>query len=78
METEDAVFDELIEKSSLGTPGARQLRARTPQSDADVVRQIINLRNAMAHGNEQEAAAAANALLKLLRGLGYDEQFRRG
>lgn len=41
---QDAEFDELIEKSSLGTAGARQLRARTPQSDAEVVRQIISLR----------------------------------
>lgn len=77
METEDAVFDDLIEKSSLGTTGARKLRARTPQSQARVVRQIINLRNAMAHGNDHETAAAAKALLQLLGGLGYDEQVRR-
>jgi hypothetical protein len=77
VETDDAAFNELIEKSSLGTPGARQLRARTPQSDADVVRQIINLRNAMAHGNDHETAAAANTLLQLLGDLGYEEQVQR-
>jgi hypothetical protein len=77
VETEDAVFDELIEKSSLGTAGARQLRARTPQSQADVVRQIINLRNAMAHGNDHETARATNMLVQLLDGLGYGEQARR-
>ena len=57
MEKDDAAFDEMIEKSSLGTPGARQLRARTSESHIHVVRQIIELRNTMAHGNHDESAA---------------------
>lgn len=77
MEEEDAVFDEMIEKSSLGTPGARQLRARTSESHADVVRQIMKLRNAMAHGNDADTATATNKLLQLLGGLGYNEQVQR-
>src|SRR5579859_4420526 len=74
MGSDDAAFDELIEKSSLGTPGARQLRARTSESHAGVVRQIIRLRNVMAHGSRDETVSAANALLQLFRDLGYDEQ----
>lgn len=74
MGSDDAAFDELIEKSSLGTPGARQLRARTSESHADVVRQIIKLRNVMAHGSRNETVGAANKLLQLFGDLGYDEQ----
>lgn len=77
MEKEDAAFDEMIEKSSLGTPGARQLRARTSESHVDVVRRIIELRNTMAHGNHDESAAAANTLLELLADLGYEGQVQR-
>ena len=32
----DVAFDQLIERSSLGTPGARRLRAQTSQTHADV------------------------------------------
>ena len=32
----DVAFDELIDRSSLGTPGARRLRAQTSQTHADV------------------------------------------
>jgi hypothetical protein len=77
MGSDDAAFDELIEKSSLGTPGARQLRARTSESHADVVRQIIKLRNVMAHGSRDETVGAANTLLQLFGDLGYDEQVQR-
>ncbi len=77
MESDDAAFDDLIEKSSLGTPGARQLRARTSESHADAVRQIIKLRNVMAHGSRDEIVGAANTLLQLFGDLGYDEQVQR-
>ena len=77
MESDDAAFDELIEKSSLGTPGARRLRARTSKSHAAVVRQIIKLRNVMAHGSRDEIVGAANTLLQLFGDLGYDAQVQR-
>lgn len=72
MENEDATIEELIEKSSLGTAGARQLRARTSRSQADAVRRIACLRNQMAHGSQQAAAEAAGALHDLLNELGYN------
>ncbi|WP_186404476.1 TetR/AcrR family transcriptional regulator [[Actinomadura] parvosata] len=36
----DEPFEELIERSSLGAPGARQLRQRTPQPKTDELRRI--------------------------------------
>ncbi len=39
-DTADEQFDELIERSSLGTSGARRLRQRTPQPRVDEVRRI--------------------------------------
>ena len=39
----DARFDALIEKSSLGTPGARRLRERVPRSEGEYIRQLAEL-----------------------------------
>ena len=40
---DDARFDALIEKSSLGTPGARHLRERVPRSEGEYIRQLAEL-----------------------------------
>lgn len=74
MDERDEEFEELIERSSLGTPGARQLRRRTSRSQVDAVRRIVQLRNQMVHSSGPEAAAAAEALVQLLRELGYHGQ----
>ncbi|KWX05879.1 hypothetical protein TH66_00715 [Carbonactinospora thermoautotrophica] len=75
---DDAWFDALIERSSLGTAGARRLRERTPRAQADAVRQIIDLRNRMVHSlTDKSAAEAAMSLIQLLRDLGYEGQAER-
>ena len=70
----DGEFEELIERSSLGTPGARQLRRRTPRPQVDAVRRIAELRNRMMHGDARESAEATADLVQLLRDLGYEGQ----
>jgi hypothetical protein len=74
MEERDEAFEELIERSSLGAPGARQLRRRTSRSQVDAVRRIVDLRNRMFHGRGSEASQAAGALIRLFRELGYHGQ----
>jgi hypothetical protein len=71
MDERDEVFENLIERSSLGTSGARQLRRRTPRSQVDAVRRIVDLRNQMVHSSDGQAA---QALIQLLRDLGYHGQ----
>ncbi len=58
MDERDEAFEELIERSSLGTPGARQQRRRTPRSQVDAVRRIVDLRNRMFHCATTAAATA--------------------
>ena len=41
---DDALVDYLIERSSLGTAGARQLRERIPQAEAEAIRLAAALR----------------------------------
>lgn len=70
----DEAFEDLIERSSLGTPGARQLRRRTSRSQIDAVRRIVELRNQMFHSSGSQSVQAADALIRLLRELGYHGQ----
>jgi RNA polymerase sigma factor (sigma-70 family) len=60
-------FRHLIERSSLGTEGARRLRARTPQSRAQSVTELAHHRENLAASREagDKAAMAAAALDKL-------------
>jgi CRP/FNR family cyclic AMP-dependent transcriptional regulator len=67
----DDDFDALIERSSLGSQAARELRARTPREQIQLVQQIITLRNLVAHGDEIDAQAAAVELLQVLSTHGY-------
>lgn len=73
MSSQDEDFESLLEQSSLGTEGARQLRQRTPLSRARTVRRIAELRNRIANhvGEQTEAVQAAGELLQLLQSLGY-------
>jgi RNA polymerase sigma-70 factor (sigma-E family) len=52
----DVAFDELIERSSLGTPGARKLRAQTSQIQADVAGML-----------SEDLSAADSAVSKLYK-----------
>ncbi|MFD8085355.1 RNA polymerase sigma factor [Kitasatospora sp. NPDC059722] len=61
--TDDQDFDALLERSSLGSPGARRLRASTLPARAAVVRRITELRNIIAHADR--AATRENALQEL-------------
>jgi hypothetical protein len=74
MDERDEAFEELIERSSLGTPGARKLRQRTSRSQVDTVRRIVDLRNQMFHSSGPRATQAASALIRLFRELGYHGQ----
>lgn len=67
----DEEFDELLEQSSLGSPGARQLRARASRDQVALTRRIADLRNRMVHGDQEQARTAAAALLQLLREHNY-------
>ncbi len=49
-EAEQSV-DRLLERSSLGTRGARKLRARTPPEEADLARRISELQVAVQDGS---------------------------
>ncbi len=74
---DDAAFEELIERSSLGTPGARRLRRRTPPARAAAVRTIGQLQHRMTHpGYPGEGAEAAAHLARLYSDLGYDHRIR--
>jgi DNA-binding CsgD family transcriptional regulator len=48
MSDRDEQFETLLEQSSLGTPGARQLRRRTPPEQVEAVRNNVELRRQMA------------------------------
>ena len=67
----DEGFDELLEQSSLGSPGARQLRARVSRDQVALTRRIADLRNRMVHGDQAKARAAAAELRQLLREHNY-------
>ena len=67
--------NQLLERSSLGTPGAQQLRRRTPPEQVAAVRRIAQLRNRIVHAQDGDAAAAAaTELAGFLTELGYREQ----
>jgi hypothetical protein len=73
-------FEQLLERSSLGSPGARELRRRTPRAHVEVARRIYQLRSRMMHGQGLEGEAlqdrveAAVELIDLLTELGYHGQ----
>ncbi|MDG4751611.1 hypothetical protein O7630_11730 [Micromonospora sp. WMMD718] len=67
-------FEELLEQSSLGSRGARQLRARVPHDQVVLTRRIADLRNQMAHGDALGTSAAAAELISYLTELGYHGQ----
>jgi len=74
----DDDIEELIERSSLGSAAARQLRRRTAPVQVAAVRRIADLRNRMVHPSRPgEAADAAAALVHLLQELGYHGQAER-
>lgn len=52
---DDALIEDLIEQSSLGTAGARQLRDRIPQAEAEFIRELADRREQ----TERHATAAA-------------------
>ncbi|MFF1909225.1 hypothetical protein [Kitasatospora sp. NPDC058218] len=64
---DDQDFEALLERSSLGSPGARRLRARTPAVRADTVHRIIELRHTVIHSDGSTAADASRKLAELLR-----------
>lgn len=68
----------MIERSSLGTPGARQLRARIPQSQVELVGQIIRHREDLAAcrgaGDRHGALMALAGLAGAYHALGRDEE----
>ncbi|GAA0811953.1 hypothetical protein [Spirilliplanes yamanashiensis] len=65
-------IDQLLERSSLGTPGAQRLRRRTPAVQVAAARRIAHLRNSIVHPRgDHDVAAAAAELVDLLVKLGY-------
>lgn len=74
-ERDDEEFEQLLERSSLGTAGARQLRRRTPRAQAQAVQRIIDLRNRIEHApDRKDRMAAVVELSALLADLGYIDQ----
>ncbi|MEU5949583.1 hypothetical protein ABZ793_29050 [Micromonospora sp. NPDC047465] len=68
-------FEQLLQRSSLGTPGARRLRQRTPAAHVEAVRRIYQLRNRMVHpSSPKDGTAAAIELIEYLTDLGYHGQ----
>ncbi|MFC7529770.1 ATP-binding protein [Actinoplanes sp. GCM10030250] len=67
-------FEALLERSSLGAPGARELRRRTSGAHLMAAQRIGGLRERLARAQGDEAAAAADALVAYLRQLGFREQ----
>ncbi|MEU5553624.1 hypothetical protein ABZ738_28025 [Micromonospora sp. NPDC047793] len=67
-------FEELLQRSSLGTPGARQLRQRTDAAHIEAVRRIYQLRSRMVHSSSKDSTAAAIELVEYLTKLGYHGQ----
>ncbi|WP_330440477.1 hypothetical protein OHB44_09830 [Micromonospora sp. NBC_00821] len=65
-------FEQLLQRSSLGTPGARRLRQRTPAAHVEAVRRIYQLRSRMVHSSSsKDSTAAAIELIDYLTELGY-------
>lgn len=67
-------IERLLQQSSLGAPGARQLRRRTPGAHVEAARQIYRLRSRMVHSGGSDAVSAAAALIDHLTELGYHGQ----
>ena len=56
-------FDQLLERSSLGTAGARRLRRRPRPAQVAAARRIAQLRNRIVHPIDQHDVATAAAEL---------------
>ncbi len=70
--SEDEDFATLMRQSSLGSPEARRALERVPTEDAQIIRQIAELQERIAHSaSTAEAAKATLALVGLLRSFGY-------
>ena len=61
----DEPIENLIERSSLGSEGARQLRRRTTTEHAETIQRLVSLRNAAAHGDTEAALQLAAWLEQL-------------
>ena len=61
----DEPIENLIERSSLGSEGARQLRRRTTTEHAETIQRLVSLRNAAAHGDTEAAPQLAACLEQL-------------
>jgi len=70
----DEEFEALLEQSSLGSPGGRLLRRRTPRAQVDTVRRIAEFLDLVARGTEHQRKHAEADLVSLLRDLGYHTQ----
>src|SRR5687768_142703 len=70
----DEDFQELIEQSSLGTPGAFSLRQRADAAQVHTVRQIAELRDDIASADRREQARAIAALAEHVRTHGRDQR----
>ncbi|MEE1782671.1 hypothetical protein PUR71_07005 [Streptomyces sp. SP17BM10] len=68
---DDQDFDALLERSSLGSPGARRLRASTSASRAAAVRRIVELRSILTHADDTAAKQAMAELSEALHGIGH-------
>lgn len=59
---DDGRFTELLDASSLGTPGARRLRSRVPKSQAEAVRRAGELRAQVKDGRTSALLDLADVL----------------
>jgi len=73
-------FDELVERSSLGTPGAKALRKRTSVEHAHLARDLARLRNKLVHGPLEDATALGDlvALANQCDQMGLHDEALRG
>jgi len=46
-------IEDLVQRSSLGTPGARALKSRSSRREAQLLHQATRLRNELVHGQRQ-------------------------
>ncbi len=67
---DDPEFDEALERSSLGSAGARDLRKQTPSEEVDRVRELASLRNAIVFG--RGSADTFTELISLYLKLDYE------
>ena len=62
--TDDDDIRNLIERSSLGTPGAQRLRRRTPEAQLDIVRQVAAGRRPMMSGGFDAPLEAGRVMVR--------------